>query len=56
VAKQIAAAIAGGRVHEDAERRAVAPRRRAARARAKRRAARMRALTARFDERTRLAR
>jgi signal transduction histidine kinase len=54
VTKQIAAAIAGGRVHEDQERHAAA---RAAGqlARAKRQA-RMRALRARFEERTRLAR
>jgi signal transduction histidine kinase len=54
VTKQIAAAIAGGRVHEDEQRYAVA---RAAGqlARAKRRA-RMRALKATFEERTRLAR
>jgi signal transduction histidine kinase len=54
VAKQIAAAIAGGRVHEDEERRAAA-RVAALLVRAKRRA-RMRALKARFEERTRLAR
>jgi signal transduction histidine kinase len=54
VAKQIAAAIAGGRVHEDELRHSIA---RAAGqlARAKRRA-RMRALQAKFEERTRLAR
>jgi signal transduction histidine kinase len=54
VTKQIAAAIAGGRVHEDQERHAAAI---AAGqlARAKRQA-RMRALRARFEERTRLAR
>jgi signal transduction histidine kinase len=50
VAKQIAAAIAGGRVHEDEERRA------AARAAAQLARARMRALRARAEERTRLAR
>ncbi|MDB4884524.1 MAG: uncharacterized protein JWL95_3290 [Gemmatimonadetes bacterium] len=54
VAKQIAAAIAGGRVHEDKQRHAAA-RVAAQLARAKRRA-RMRALKARFEERTRLAR
>jgi signal transduction histidine kinase len=54
VAKQIAAAIAGGRLHEDEERRAIA-RVGAQLKRAKRRA-RMRALRARFEERTRLAR
>jgi signal transduction histidine kinase len=54
VAKQIAAVIAGGRVHEDEERRATA-RVAAQLTRAKRRA-RMRALKARFEERTRLAR
>jgi signal transduction histidine kinase len=54
VAKQIAAAIAGGRVHEDEERRATA-RVAAQLVRAKRRA-RMRALKARFEERTRMAR
>lgn len=54
VAKQIAAAIAGGRVHEDEERHAAA-RAAAQLTRAKRRA-RMRALRARFEERTRLAR
>jgi signal transduction histidine kinase len=54
VAKQIAAAIAGGRVHEDEERRA-AVRVAGQLVRAKRRA-RTRALKARFEERTRLAR
>jgi signal transduction histidine kinase len=54
VAKQIAAAIAGGRVHEDHARHA-AERAAAELARAKRRA-RMRALKAKFEERTRLAR
>ena len=54
VAKQIAAAIAGGRVHEDDERHAAA-RVAAQLARAKRRA-RMRELKAKFEERTRLAR
>jgi signal transduction histidine kinase len=54
VAKQIAAAIAGGRVHEGEERR-VAARVATQLVRAKRRA-RMRALKARFEERTRLAR
>jgi signal transduction histidine kinase len=54
VAKQIAAAIGGGRMHEDAQRHAAA-RAAAQLARAKRRA-RMRALKARFEERTRLAR
>jgi signal transduction histidine kinase len=54
VVKQIAAAIAAGRMHEDEERRATA-RVIAQLARAKRRA-RMRALKARFEERTRLAR
>jgi signal transduction histidine kinase len=54
VAKQIAAAIGGGRVHEDAERRAAA-RVAGQLARAKRRA-RMRALKAKYAERTRLAR
>jgi signal transduction histidine kinase len=58
VVKQIAAAIAGGRVHEDEERHAAA-RIAGQLARAKRRA-RMRALKARFagilEERTRLAR
>lgn len=50
VAKQVASAIAGGRVHEDEERRA------AARAAAQLARARMRALRARAEERTRLAR
>jgi signal transduction histidine kinase len=54
VAKQIAAAIAGGRVHEDEERHAVVHAA-AQLARAKRRA-RMRALKAKLEERTRLAR
>lgn len=54
VATQIAAVIAGGRVHEDKERHAAA-RVAGQLARAKRRA-RMRALKAKFEERTRLAR
>jgi signal transduction histidine kinase len=54
VAKEIGAAIAGGRVHEDEERRSVA-RVASQLAHAKRRA-RVRALKARFEERTRLAR
>jgi signal transduction histidine kinase len=52
--RQVAAAIAGGRVHEDEVRHAAA-RAGAQLARAKRRA-RARALEARFEERTRLAR
>jgi signal transduction histidine kinase len=54
VAKQVGAAIAGGRVHEDRQRHAAA--RAAAQLAHAKRQARMRALRARFEERTRLAR